>query len=485
VTDSATLASVRDRLSDPAERATLIRSYAGPLAAFATVAWWLVEVTRSWAGRDGPSVTVGAALLALAVLLNRPDQVLPRRAVGLAAALSVGAFIVPLTAPSGWAGAKAATLYVSGTWLCVLVATVIVRRPEARHWTLVAIAASAPIEFVSGWLGWWGGANPTHPMVGTFYWHDSYAAFLVPGGIVGLALFVWGDRLYALLGVVSFAFASMGVVYSTSRAALACFIAGTVAITLIAAISRQPWRALRQCLLAVAIGAGCVYLLAGPPFFSHRVSPFAAEHARTTGQSLGQNGGYRLEFWHEALAVFKAHPLTGGGYKSMVAESIGRVPDHYVLSPYAHNGYLQAISDGGLVLAVPFLLAVLALAYLAIRAIWPCLRRREVDVVAVGVPIAIGLVFAHSAVDFDWTYAANFAMAGVLAGVLLGHWLVTTEPSTTVREGRPRASAGLVVTCLAGAGLLVVSAWVMRNGDHRENLPTGRHVQAADIKVEA
>ena len=485
MTDAVTLASVRQRLSDPAERATLVREFAAPVTAFAAVVWWLVQVTRSWAGRDAPSVTVGAILLALAVLLNRPDRALPRRAVVLAAALSIGAYIVPLTAPSGWAGAKVATIYVSGAWLCMLVATVIARRPEARVWVLLAVAASAPIEFMSGWLGWWGGGNPTAAMVGTFYWHDSYAAFLVPGGVVGLALFVWGDRLFALLGLVSLAFASMGVVYSTSRAALACFIAGLAGIALVAAVSKRPARALRQVVVGAAVATACVFALAGPPFFSHRVSPFAAEQARTTGQSLGQNGGYRLEFWHEAIAVFKAHPFTGGGYKSMVAESLGRVPHNYVLSPFAHNGYLQALSDGGLVLAMPFFLAILALAYLAVRLLLRTLRHREPELVTVAVTLALGLVLAHSAVDFDWTYAANFAMAGVLGGVLLGQWLVV-EPEAAASPARPPVRmTALALTSLTGAALLVVSAWVMRNGDHHENLPTGRHVQAADIKVGA
>jgi O-antigen ligase len=483
VTGAATLASFRERMNNRAELAAMLRAFAGPVAAFVAVAWWLVEVTRSWAGRDSPSVTVGALLLGLALLVNRPDSVLPRRVIALAAALSVGAYIVPLTAPSGWAGAKDAASYVGGAWLCVLVAGLIVRRPEARLWLVIAIAASAPIEFMSGWLGWWGGGSPSVAMVGTFYWHDSYAAFLLPGGIAGLALFVWRERLFALLGLICFAFASMGVVYSTSRAALACFIAGVGAVGVMAAVSRRRWRDLRQVAIAAVVGAGCVFALAGPPFFSHRVSPFAAEHARTTGQSLGQNGGYRLEFWREALAVFKAHPLTGGGYKSMVAESLGRVPSHYVLSPYAHNGYLQAVSDGGLVLAVPFLVAILGLVYITVRLAWRSLHNRDADVVGFGVALAFGLVLAHSAVDWDWTYAANLAMTGILAGALLGHWYVESPRRQSVPGWRPWRATGLALTGLAGVSLLVLSAWVMRNGNHQENLPTNRHVQAVGVKV--
>ena len=80
-----------------------VHAHAGPAATVAASAWWLVEVTRSWAGRDAPSVTVGAILVAIAVILVRPDRVLPRSAVVLATGISVGAFVVPLADATGWA----------------------------------------------------------------------------------------------------------------------------------------------------------------------------------------------------------------------------------------------------------------------------------------------------------------------------------------------------------------------------------------------
>jgi O-antigen ligase len=455
--------------------AAVARDQAPAVVAVAATAWWLIEVTRSWAGRDAPSVTVGAILVALAVVLVRPDRVLPRSAVLLATAISIGAFVVPLSADTGWAGAPDAAIYACGAWLALVVAATIVSRPDTFVWFLTLVAASAAIQFMSGWLGWWGGEDPARPMVGTFYWHNPYAAFLIPGGLVGLAFWIWRVRLFALLGLLCFLFATVGIVYSTSRASLASFVLGVVLVGVLALVGEARWRALRQFAFGLVIAVAGSYFVGGPPFFPHRSSPLSGEQARAAGQSLSQNGGYRLDFWREALTVFRHHPVTGGGFKSMVAQSIGHVPKSWPLSPYAHNGYLQALGDGGLVLGVPFLLAVLVVAVVCVRSLIRGVIRRDLSVDAVVLAIALACVMLHAGVDFDWTYAADFAMASVLAGLVVGRWLIARQTPAEPAEPNPdkRAQSRRLVLggcVLAGVALLGVSAWVMRDGNHGVNI---------------
>ena len=446
----------------------LLRANAGLVAAIAASAWWLIEVTRSWAGRDAPSVTVGAVLLAVAVALTRPDRVLPARAVVLVTAISVGAFLVPLTADTGWSGAPDGAIYACGVWLAAVVAATVVARADALTWFLTLVAASAPIEFMSGWLGWWGGEDPARPMVGTFYWHNPYAAFLVPGGLVGLLLWGWRDRLFAVLGLISFTFASVGVVYSTSRAGLATYVLGVVLVGVAAAVRPERWRALRQIVIAVVISTAASFFISGPPFFSHRASPLAAEQTRAQTQRLGTNTDQRIDFWRQALTVFRRHPVTGGGYKSLVAQATGHVPSNVpLLSPYAHNGYLQALGEGGLILGVPFLLAVMVIAVIVVRNLFRGLIvKRDLPIETVVLAIALGCVMLHSGVDFDWAYAADFAMAGLLAGLVLACHLKAPRPDKITRN-RALILAGCA---LAGVALLGVSAWVSRHGNHTVNL---------------
>lgn len=459
-------------------RAEQLSSWARQYGAVALVllasAWWLLEVTRSWAGRDAPAVTVGAALIAVAVVAVRPDRVLPWGAVVLAAVLSAAAFVVPLTAPTGWAGAPVAATYVCATWLAVAVTAALVSRPETRTWFALVVLISAPVEFASGWLDWWGGRDPSRPMLGTFFWHNPYAAFLIPGGLVGLGFWVWRRRVLALLGMCGFVLAAIGIVYSTSRASLATYVLGFAAVTILAVVAPGRTQAGLRLLSAAVIGAAAAYAIGGPPFFPHRGSPLAGAQARGVHESLAQNGGYRLDFWREALTVFKRHPVTGGGYKSMVAESAGHVPHSWPLSPYAHNGYLQALAEGGLVLALPFVVALLVVAFFAVRSLVECVRHRRAGISDCIIPIALGCVLLHAGVDFDWAYPADLAMTAVLAGLVTARGLAGRRPVGAASRSRG-IRLPLAACLVAAAGLLALSGWEMRDGDHRENLPTGGH----------
>lgn len=458
-----------------ANAAAVLRAHAAVIAPVAAAAWWLVIVTRMWAGRDAPSVTVGAILLAVAVAVVRPDRVLPASVLVLAAAISAGAFLVPLTAPTGWAGAPDAAIYACGAWLAVVVAAAVVARPQASSWLLVVVVASAGTEFMSGWTAWWGGQNPALPMLGTFYWHNPYAAFLVPGGLAGVAMWLWRRRIVAALGLVCFTLAAVGIVYSTSRAGLGTFVVGFVLVTAVVAVAPDRWRRLARLATAAAAAAAVTLLIAGPPFFPHRASPLAAVQTRAVTQPLGQNTDQRIGFWREAITVFFRHPVTGGGYKSLVAEASGHLPKSVPLSPYAHSGYLQALGEGGLLLGVPFLLAVLLLAVLCVRRLVAGLVRRQGTGESTVVAVALACLFLHSAVDFDWAYAADFAVTAVVAGLVVGQWLTDRQADGRAHSVHPRRAVAAVLSLAVGVGLLGVSAWVMRHGNHQENLVPAPH----------
>jgi O-antigen ligase len=195
------------------------------------------------------------------------------------------------------------------------------------------------------------------------------------------------------------------------------------------------------------------------------VSPFAGTEARaSTGQSLSTNGGHRLDDWRWGVRVFEHWPWSGtgfhgfaGGSRQVAGQGSGS------LTPFAHNGFLQVLVDGGLLLAVPVLVALLLLVLGCARSMWAARTTR--DWKALGAGIAVLVLAAHSAVDFDWTYPAllsGFALAGALAVPLL--------PVATDRVGlRRRVASG----CLLGLiTLAAVAAW---SGDLVLNVPLGGH----------
>jgi O-antigen ligase len=455
-----------------------LRAHLPSVVVLATVAWWLMPAALWWGGRDVHAVSGGAILTAAAVAAVRPDRLLPHRAVILALAVSGGAMLVAATAPTGWSGATNAAEYVCAAWTALCVAAAVVRDRRIVFVLLALLVLGVMIEIRAAWLPWWGGENSTAPMRGTFYWHNPFAIYLLPGAVLGLVMWLRRTRLIGWLGLGGFALGAIGIFYSTSRASLACFIAAVV-VTLVAHVFTTRVRGLVRAAVGIAGTTALVWMIGGPPFFPHQShSPVAGLAARAAGQSLGQNGSYRLDFWREALGVFSRHPVTGGGYHSMATASADHNPHHWPLSPLAHNGYLQALSDGGLLLGVPFLLACAVVCWWVLAALWEAVRRREFGLTSFAVPLVLAALLAHSAVDFDWSYPADLLLTAILAGLVAGErWL-----DRTPAPGSTRWTASLAA--FAGVGLLIVGAVVARDGDLHLNLPVASGPAASPFGVQ-
>jgi O-antigen ligase len=436
-------------------------------------AWWLLLATRLTGGRGPGAVTGGAILTGLATLAIQPHRLIPRGAVWLALAVSAGALGVTLTAPTGWAGATTAASYICVSWMVVAVAAAAVRDPRVPNLLLLLLIASVLVEVAESWLAWWGGADASRPIVGTFYWWNPFAAFLLAGTVIALSFWLRRSGAIAAFGLFGCVLGTIGMVYSTSRATDLCFAVAVACVCVVHVGSRGIVGA-RRVLTALAASAFAVWGIAGPPFFTHRALPFAATNARTAGQSLSQNGGYRVDFWREALGVFHRHPLTGGGFHSLATEAIGHVPVGWPLSPLAHSGYLQALSDGGLLLGVPFLLAAGLVAWFVVSALAAAVRRRDFSSSGFVIPLCLGALLAHSAVDFDWSFAADFALVGILSGLVAGARWSARRPAV-----KPRSSRLIVAAVLAGVALTAVAAVTAWPGDSKQSLPIG-HVSTVE-----
>ncbi|HEX3812116.1 MAG TPA: O-antigen ligase family protein [Mycobacteriales bacterium] len=435
----------------------------------AAAAWWLLIATRWWGGRQAGAVTGGAIVTGIAVLVVRPDRVLPRSIVWLAAWLSVAALLVAVLSPTGWAGATNAADYVCAAWTVVAVAAAAAAHRAVVTPLLAVVVLGTMVEVAEAWLPWWGGEDPTRPMIGTFYWWDPFAAYLLAGSVLGYAAWLRGRGAPAALGLAGFVLGSVGLVYSTSRAADACFVAALILVTITQLLG--GWVAVRRSAMALVVGGLAAWAVGGPPFFPHRAQPFAATAARGSGQSLSRNGHYRTEFWREALGVYSRHPLFGGGYHSLATESVGHVPAGWSFSPLAHSGYLQALSDGGLILAVPFLLCCAGIVLIVLISLVGAMRRRDFSVTGFVVPLALGGLLAHSAIDFDWSYPADLLLVAILSGIVVGRWAAE-------RQGRVAGRRLTACAVLVGVVTLGIAAGAAWSGDLRLSLPVGH--SAAD-----
>ncbi|GAC1323661.1 MAG: hypothetical protein NVSMB13_03890 [Mycobacteriales bacterium] len=429
----------------PAHKRRDIVSIAEHQAVLAALLWWALPMTHRLGGRGPGAVSGGLLLMVPALLLVQPWRRLPVRWSALALSVPIAAFGVCLVAPTGWYGANDAAAYA---YACLLGLVVLAyARTATRRLALAALICLAGLEqFTQAFLPWWGGSSPTRSMSGTFYWHNPYAAFLLAPALLGVALAVGKRSPWRLVGWVSAPLCAAGIALSTSRATMACLVVGWSLIGS-SLLIRTPRRSPFLRWLAVSgLAVTALFVLTGPPFFSHRSSPLAATADRTVGQSLEANGSYRTEFWREALAVGSHHPVAGGGFQSLALASDGLVPFGWARSPLAHSGYLQAWSDGGLLLGLPVLALVLAVAGGLLRRL-AAVPRQTLDPGALGfgVPVAALALMAHSAVDFDWSRPALLSMTALVAVVGLAGGSDSSVTSPGSRWGRLGAAGGCAI----------------------------------------
>jgi O-antigen ligase len=427
------------------------------LAAFG--AWWIGPMTHATGGR-GPSAT----LIALALLVPLLISTRFWRRVGiwtllLPVAVPLGALTACVLSPAGWSGADDLAGYTLAA-LSVPAVLAYARTAARQQAVIVVVVLAGMVQFAMGFLAWWGGGDPSHPMVGTFFWWNPYAAFLLAPALLGAALALRGERPWRLLGAFAVPLCSTGILLSSSRAVLTCLVLGLVAVGVSSVLSVRGRRACARMalgwLLIVASIAGTATLLTGPPFFPSRAAVTGAADARAAqGQSVATNGGYRLQFWERAVAVVQDRPIFGSGAHELAEASDPLVATSVARSNYAHNGYLQAASDGGIVLGGPFLLAALLAGVALLRRLAAGLRGRG-EWRQVVLPVAALALMVHGGVDFDWTYPSQFLMTAVILALALS----VRIPRADEREGgRWRPVAAVLALLLIAVSGTAVHTW--------------------------
>jgi O-antigen ligase len=412
-------------------------------------------VTGRTGGRGDGALLLGCASLIPALLL------LPARwrAYLPALVLSGAALGVCLLSPFGWSGASvvATAAYAACAFAVVRAYVATTGRSQV---VASAVCLASLDQFAQGFLAWWGGGDPTAPMIGTFFWHNQYATYLLPGLLIGTAQALAATRIHRLVGWVTAPVCLAGVVLSTSRASMLLAGVGVAVVVLLVLAGPSSSRRTPRVAAALGLGALCAavtLVLTSPVFFQGAASsPGAATAARAANESVSQNTGYRLQFWEAAIGQAADRPLLGGGFGSFRELSVTHLPPGAVRPSSAHNELLNAFAEGGLLWGLPVALAIGFALLAAVGLLLRQLRRPDADrAVSVGAAVALGAVVAHALVDFDWSYPALVVTTGVLTGLVLALWR-PPDPSPERPTWRGLVPAMVVAALLLGAGQLAV-----------------------------
>jgi len=160
----------------------------------------------------------------------------------------------------------------------------------------------------------------------------------------------------------------------------------------------------------------------------------------------------RLSFWQSAVGIFRDYPLTGSG-PGTFAFVHGKYQGRYYAQD-AHNLYLQILAEMGIVGTIALVLVLTSLGALWLRALRRSRRSEEYALMA-GVGLSLIAFFLHSAVEMNWHFPANPAVAFALAGVLV--WYDRSNPSRAdgvpgTVIGRPALRGGVVLLLVVGMG---------------------------------
>ncbi|BEP16057.1 hypothetical protein acdb102_43680 [Acidothermaceae bacterium B102] len=417
--------------------------------------WWGLFLTYHGGGRDRWVLTLGIPVALVAMAAARPWAFVSTRLLAMAAGVTACAVAVCLITPTHWyAGSQAATYAYAAALLIAVRAYA--RTERRRTWILGLVLASGVAQFAWAFAYWQKVGSPSAAMIGRFLWYNQFAAFELAPAVIGLGLAISAAVPLRLLAGLAAVLGSAGVVLSTSRATMALLGLGWVAAGLLALLgsstARDRVRVLVRLLVLGALTAPTLYLVTGPPFFSERAAPLSATSGRAVGQPVTQNGVYRLDFWRQSLQIIRRHLLDGAGFGSFGRQSRLLDPNH-VHAQFVHNGYLQAFSDGGLLLGVPFAVGCGALLLIVAGRFSRAAARQEYGAVAFAA-VAVVLLAVHSGVDFDWSYPSLMAEIAVLAGLVMA-W----APRTAAPDGaRVRWRQGLCVVLAAGALVLAAHA---------------------------
>jgi O-antigen ligase len=171
-------------------------------------------------------------------------------------------------------------------------------------------------------------------------------------------------------------------------------------------LSSRLYPAFLVLLIAVAIGAG-MYWVGADSGLAERLASVQGEPGATSRQTV----------WLDTLSMIRAHPVLGvgvGAYQTvfpMYGHSEGST-----IVEFAHNDYLQALADGGIVggaLAIWFIIVIF-------RAFARGTASRDpvTNELALGAGAGIFAILVHSLFDFNLQLPSNALLFLVLAAIV-------------------------------------------------------------------
>lgn len=313
----------------------------------------------------------------------------------------------------------------------------------AVFWCGFAISVFGIVQNLSGTTSIYWFREINHEGVsifGPFVNKNHFAGLVELWAPVGVGLAITGAIPGGARFVTAFAAVVMGVAVaiSRSRAGVLCFAAEFAALGLLVLASFSRRQDMDRRKLGAALVLGIALLAAGVWVGVGWVGldSVARGLSRLPDEIYATDQISRKGIWLDTIRLIEDHPAVGvglGAYATAFPQ-YGSGPGIFIVRQ-AHNDYLQALAEGGI---VGGLLAVL-FGWFLVRSLLHGLQRRDRVARGVALGAAAGCVglLLHSLVDFNLQIPSN-ALAFLFSTALVVRAAALPGGAHRTREGDPR-----------------------------------------------
>jgi O-antigen ligase len=268
----------------------------------------------------------------------------------------------------------------------------------------------------------------------------------------------WRDRLswlssrsasrLALCACMILAMAG-SVCVSLSRGAMLSLIVSTILLGFIVRRSRKDLRRFRYGVLGLTLILFALALLLAGGKTIDRLSTLA-EIARNPGADL------RMIVSMDTLRIFTVFPVLGSGFGTFrYIYTMFQTPSLERRWLHAHNDWAQLLSEGGLVIALIFIFAMV-LWVLEIRRHLPSASNRA-RMMSIGLLLGIATITFHSFIDYSLHKPANALLAAALAGMVVSAVRLRRRGSSRERPRQPARMSQAAHRILASIAFISVA----------------------------
>lgn len=288
-----------------------------------------------------------------------------------------------------------------------------------------------------------GGHEMVRHFVGTFFWKNPMAGYLILFIPIGIGAFLYFDGITRWLFAIAVTIMFCGLVLTRSRAGWIAFILSFVIIFLPSVLHKTKIKYLIAVSVIFIIGIIIGIALAPPKTIADRAESITFA---MSGSLEEQSFSDRIVMLKAGLNVVRDYPIFGIGPRSWPAIRAVYLHKMTYLPRFPHNTYLQFTAELGIPGIILFLLALAMTFIPLIRASY----RREGSPISIGITSGAIALLLHMAVDFDSAFT----------GLMLPLALSTAMGTRLTSKGEPQEkgySARFPIISLCILGLIALS----------------------------